>query len=133
MATGTRNVFRSLGGVIGIAVSTAVHYAVLDKALQTDNAIPNWLRGSVLDGTWSIEDPQTEQYVSAILKARMQGFRIIFIITVPLVALCLETSFLVDDIVLKHDLDRSGGQGAAMTTEPARNIKKRLTDTNTWF
>ncbi|CAF3614909.1 hypothetical protein SNK04_003896 [Fusarium graminearum] len=63
VATGTRNVFRSLGGVIGIAVSTAVHYAVLDKALQTDNAIPNWLRGSVLDGTWSIEDPQTEQYI----------------------------------------------------------------------
>ncbi|KAF5237113.1 hypothetical protein FAUST_6253 [Fusarium austroamericanum] len=63
VATGTRNVFRSLGGVVGIAVSTAVHYAVLDKALQTDNTIPNWLRGSVLDGTWSIEDPQTEQYI----------------------------------------------------------------------
>ncbi|KAM0382395.1 hypothetical protein ACHAPY_004387 [Fusarium culmorum] len=57
VATGTRNVFRSLGGVVGIAVSTAVHYAVLDKALQTDNTIPEWLRGSVLDGAWSVEDP----------------------------------------------------------------------------
>lgn len=84
----------------------------------------HWLRGSVLDGTWSVEDPQTEQYVSAILKARMQGFMIIFIITVPLRALCLGASFLVDDIVLRCDVDRSGDQGAAMTTEPARDIKK---------
>ncbi|PTD03095.1 putative transporter C3H1.06c [Fusarium culmorum] len=112
VATGTRNVFRSLGGVVGIAVSTAVHYAVLDKALQTDNTIPEWLRGSVLDGA------------CAILKAKMQGFRIIFIVTVPLLALCLGASFLVDDIVLKCDVDRSGDQGAAMTTEPARDTKK---------
>ncbi|CAG1999323.1 unnamed protein product [Fusarium graminearum] len=124
VATGTRNVFRSLGGVVGIAVSTAVYYAVLDKALQTDNTIPDSLRGSVLDGTCSVEDPKTEHYVTAILNARMQGFRIIFIITVPLLALCLGASFLVDDIILKGDIGRSGDQGAAMTTEPARDIKR---------
>ncbi|RBR03240.1 uncharacterized protein FIESC28_11794 [Fusarium coffeatum] len=103
VATGTRNVFRSLGGVVGIAVSTATYYAVLQKALQQNATIPEWLRDSILDGTWSASDPVTKDYESAILSARMQGFRVIFIITVPLMALCLGASFLVDDIVLKGD------------------------------
>ncbi|KAM0415303.1 hypothetical protein ACHAPD_006498 [Fusarium lateritium] len=126
VATGTRNVFRSLGGVVGIAVSTAVHYAVLDKALQTNNTIPDWLRDSVLDGTWSVQDASTEQYVGAILDARMQGFRVIFIITVPLMALCLGASFLVDDIILKGDVDQNDGHDnhvAAPTTEVATDVK----------
>ncbi|KAH7003123.1 major facilitator superfamily domain-containing protein [Fusarium venenatum] len=126
VATGTRNVFRSLGGVVGIAVSTAVHYAVLDKALQTNNTIPDWLRDSVLDGTWSVQDASTEQYVGAILDARMQGFRVIFIITVPLMALCLGASFLVDDIILKGDVDQNDGRDnhvAAPTTEVATDVK----------
>ncbi|EKJ70087.1 hypothetical protein FPSE_09747 [Fusarium pseudograminearum CS3096] len=96
VATGTRNVFRSLGGVVGIAVSTAVYYAVLDKALQTDNTIPDSLRGSVLDGTWSVEDPKTEH-------------------------------FLVDDIILKGDVDQSercDNQGVAISTESARDVKR---------
>lgn len=108
VATGTRNVFRSLGGVVGIAVSTAVYYAVLQNALQQNNDIPEWLRDRVLDGTWSTNDPATKDYESAILSARMQGFRVIFIITVPLMALCLGASFLVDDIVLKGDSAQQG-------------------------
>ncbi|RGP70081.1 hypothetical protein FSPOR_4193 [Fusarium sporotrichioides] len=127
VATGTRNVFRSLGGVVGIAVSTAVYYAVLDKALRTNDTIPDWLRDSVLDGTWSIEDPGPEQFVSAILNARMQGFRVIFIITVPLMALCLGASFLVDDIILKGDvgrIERGDNQVAGAATELASDVKR---------
>ncbi|KAL6922248.1 hypothetical protein FSHL1_006212 [Fusarium sambucinum] len=124
VATGTRNVFRSLGGVVGIAISTAVHYAVLDKALQKNKTIPDWLRDSVLDGTWSVQDASTEQHMGAILDARMQGFRVIFIITVPLMALCLGASFLVDDIILKGDDQNDGRDNhAAPTTEVVRNVK----------
>ncbi|KAI1053725.1 hypothetical protein LB507_007420 [Fusarium sp. FIESC RH6] len=131
VATGTRNVFRSLGGVVGIAVSTAVYYAVLQKALQQNDTIPEWLRDSVLDGTWSASDPATKDYESAILSARMQGFRVIFIITVPLMALCLGASFLVDDIILEGDSaqqkrrDEHGeGQEQATPAESTSNEKR---------
>ncbi|RGP79316.1 hypothetical protein FLONG3_2545 [Fusarium longipes] len=69
VATGTRNVFRSLGGVVGIAVSTAVYYAVLEKSLKQNNIISDRLRESVLDGTWSSNDSSSTQYESAILSA----------------------------------------------------------------
>ena len=130
VATGTRNVFRSLGGVVGIAVSTAVYYAILHNALQQNDTIPEWLRDSVLDGTWSASDA-TQRYESAILSARMQGFRGIFIMTVALMALCLGASFLVNDVVLKGDSaqqerrDEPGeGQEQATTTESTNNEKR---------
>ncbi|KAF4452446.1 hypothetical protein F53441_4726 [Fusarium austroafricanum] len=104
VATGTRNVFRSLGGVVGIAVSTAAYYAVLDNTIRKSDTIPEWLHGRVLDGTWAANDPNTEEYASAIFDARMEGFRVIFIMTVPLLASCLLASFLVDDVILKGDM-----------------------------
>ncbi|KAF0642400.1 hypothetical protein FPSE5266_05294 [Fusarium pseudograminearum] len=103
VATGTRNVFRSLGGVVGVAVSTATYYAVLSKALG--EAVPDWVRDVVLDGTWRIGDPGTSEYESDILNARMEGFRAVFIMSIPLMALCLIASLLVADIVLKGDND----------------------------
>ncbi|KAH6993970.1 major facilitator superfamily domain-containing protein, partial [Fusarium venenatum] len=103
VATGTRNVFRSLGGVVGIAVSTATYYAVLSKSLG--EAVPNWVRDSVLDGTWRAGDSGTSEYESNILGARMEGFRAVFTISVPLIALCLIASLLVADIILKGDND----------------------------
>ncbi|KAF4343752.1 alfa-L-rhamnosidase [Fusarium beomiforme] len=103
VATGTRNVFRSLGGVLGVAIPTATYYAVLKKALRQSKDIPAWLSDRVLDGTWATGDPNTKGFEGAILDARMQGFRVIFIITVPLLTLCLLASFLVDDVILKGD------------------------------
>ncbi|KAF9772489.1 hypothetical protein IL306_009793 [Fusarium sp. DS 682] len=120
VATGTRNVFRSLGGVVGIAVSTAAYYAVLERALHQSHIIPGWLRGRILDGTWAAGDANTKGFEGAILDARMQGFRVIFIMTVPLMALCLLASFMVDDIILKGDRGqfhiRERDQGSKQTT-----------------
>lgn len=96
---------RSLGGVIGVAVSTAVYYVVLDKGLQ--EKVPSWLRSSVLDGTWTLGSKGTEQFESAILDARMHGFKIVFVMQIPLMALCLIGSFFVADIVLKGDSDKA--------------------------
>ncbi|KAK2680757.1 Major facilitator superfamily [Fusarium oxysporum f. sp. vasinfectum] len=122
VATGTRNVFRSLGGVVGIAVSTAADYATLSKALSQTSAVPEWLRDRVLDGTWAVEDPKTAEFESAIIDARMQGFRVIFITTIPLMALCLLASSFVDDILLKGDAGqggmREGGQMTRSTSTP---------------
>ncbi|EXL98609.1 hypothetical protein FOIG_09365 [Fusarium odoratissimum NRRL 54006] len=122
VATGTRNVFRSLGGVVGIAVSTPAHYATLSKALSQTSEVPEWLRDRVLDGTWAVGDPNTPEFESAIIDARMQGFRVIFITTIPLMALCLLASFFVDDILLKGDAGqggmREGGQMTRSTSTP---------------
>jgi hypothetical protein len=101
VATGTRNVFRSLGGVVGIAASTATYYAVMSKALG--NAVPDWVRDDVLDGSWRIGDSATSEYERDILNARMQGFRAVFIMSIPLMAVCLMISLLVADIILKGD------------------------------
>ncbi|KAL5584460.1 hypothetical protein FOVSG1_013849 [Fusarium oxysporum f. sp. vasinfectum] len=122
VATGTRNVFRSLGGVVGIAVSTPAYYATLSKALSQTSEVPEWLRDRVLDGTWAVGDPNTPEFESAIIDARMQGFRVIFITTIPLMALCLLASFFVDDILLKGDAGqggmREGGQMTRSTSTP---------------
>ncbi|RBA21318.1 hypothetical protein FPRO05_07632 [Fusarium proliferatum] len=120
VATGTRNVFRSLGGVVGIAVSTAAYYATLSKHLSPQsNAVPKWLRDRVLDGTWAVGDSNTAEFESAIINARMQGFRVIFITTIPLMALCLLASFLVDDIILKGDTGQGGMRERGQATKPA--------------
>lgn len=103
VVTGTRNVLRSLGGVTGIALSTAVYNAVIKTELQ--RTVPSWLRTDVLDGAWEIGEVGTEAYQSDILDARMKGFRAVFIIQVPLMALCLLASLLVADIVLKDDVE----------------------------
>ncbi|PNP80510.1 hypothetical protein FNYG_06109 [Fusarium nygamai] len=118
VATGTRNVFRSLGGVVGIAVSTAAYYATLNKTLSQPKAVPEWLRDRVLDGTWAVGDPTTVEFESAIIDARMQGFRVIFITTIPLMALCLLASFLVDDIVLKGDAAQREMRERGQATKP---------------
>ncbi|KAF5244834.1 hypothetical protein FANTH_7601 [Fusarium anthophilum] len=118
VATGTRNVFRSLGGVVGIAVSTAAYYATLNKALSQASAVPKWLHDRVLDGTWAAGDPNTTEFEKAIIDARMQGFRVIFITTIPLMALCLLSSFSVDDIVLKGDNGQGEMRERGQVTEP---------------
>ncbi|KAF4502756.1 DHA14-like major facilitator efflux transporter (MFS transporter) [Fusarium agapanthi] len=118
VATGTRNVFRSLGGVVGIAVSTATYYATLSKALSQASAVPKWLRDRILDGTWAAGDPNTTEFERAIIVGRMQGFRVIFITTIPLMALCLLSSFLVDDVVLKGDNGQGGMRERGQATEP---------------
>lgn len=107
IVTGSRNVLRSLGGVAGIAVSTAISYAVTDTALQ--RSVPSSLRESVLNGTWNLGDVGTEAFQSDILEARMKGYRAVFIMQVPLMALCLLVSLFVADMALKDDAERRHG------------------------
>ncbi|KAJ4108658.1 hypothetical protein NW768_012190 [Fusarium equiseti] len=73
----------------------------MSKALR--NAVPDWVRDDVLDGTWRIGHSGTSEYERDILNARMKGFQAVFIMSVPLMAVCLTASLLVADIVLKGD------------------------------
>ncbi|KAI0502809.1 major facilitator superfamily domain-containing protein [Xylaria bambusicola] len=104
VATGTRNVLRSLGGVVGVAISSAAQYAVTGAALR--RTVPEWLSESVLLGTRHVGDKGTMVYAADIQNARLAGFRTIFAIQVPLVGLCLLVSFFIDDVVLKGDAER---------------------------
>ncbi|KAH7357333.1 major facilitator superfamily domain-containing protein [Pyrenochaeta sp. MPI-SDFR-AT-0127] len=101
VATSTRNLLRSLGGVAGVAVSTAVQYGTTESALRA--RIPANLVSAVMDGRWRPGDPATAGKDTAILDARMKGFQAVFAMLVPLMALCLLGSFFVSDVILKGD------------------------------
>lgn len=99
--TGTRNVLRSLGGVAGVAVSTAAYHSVMASALG--KTVPEPLRKSVLDGTWHPGDEGSDQWESDILGARMEGFRVVFIMQIPLMVVCLIGCLFIADVVLRGD------------------------------
>lgn len=104
VATGARNVLRSLGGVVGVAISSAAQYAAMNAALR--GTVPEWLRDQALQGKWNAGDRDTLAYQADIQRARLEGFRVIFAIQVPLVGLCLLASFFVADVVLKGDVEK---------------------------
>lgn len=89
---------RMLGAVTGLAVSTAVQYAVTQSALPRSN-------GAAVPGAETLE---------VLADAKMKGIRAVFIIMVPLIALCGVGCFFVPDVVLKGDerqvVDRERGQ-----------------------
>ncbi|KAJ5772274.1 Major facilitator superfamily domain general substrate transporter [Penicillium odoratum] len=102
VATSTRNLLRSLGSVFGVAISTVVQNTVIQWGLR--DAVPSDLLSEVLDGNWTISDASTEEYRSQILDAKMKGFRVVFIILIPLMCLCFIGNFFVADTVLKGDV-----------------------------
>lgn len=97
VATSMRNLLRSLGGVAGVAISTAVQYAVTEKALRS--RVSADVAGEVLAGRWAVGDG----FEGEVLDARMQGFRAVFAVSVPLIAVCLVGSVFVEDEVLRGD------------------------------
>lgn len=80
-----------------MAVSTAVQFAVTQSALPGD--------GNALSGTGASE---------GLADAKMKGVRAVFIIMVPLIALCGVSCFFVPNIVLEGDerqaVDREDAQ-----------------------
>lgn len=78
---------RMLGAVTGLAVSTAVQYAVTDSALPEGNSV----LASSLEGS------------EVLAEAKMKGIRAVFIIMVPLIAFCGIGCFFVPNAVLEGD------------------------------
>lgn len=78
---------RMLGAVTGLAVSTAVQYAVTESALPGDSDIM----------------PSDFERSEALAEAKMKGIRAVFIIMVPLIALCGVSCFFVPNVVLEGD------------------------------
>jgi MFS family permease len=113
VATSTRNLLRSLGGVTGVAVSTAVQYGITEAAMRA--RVSEELTRTVMDGRWRAGAPATIGHDTAILDARMKGFQAVFALLVPLITLCLVGSFFVSDKVLEGDKK----QNERPTQEPA--------------
>jgi len=109
VATSTRNLLRSLGAVVGVSVSTAAQYAATASALR--DKVPPLLLTRVLDGSWQIGEAGTEAFEPGILNAKMEGFRVVFILLVPLISLCTLGSIFVVDTRLKGDSENSQGRG----------------------
>lgn len=76
-----------LGAVTGLAVSTAVQYAVTQSALPGDNNVVS----------------SHSEASEVLAKAKMEGIRAVFIIMVPLIALCGVSCFFVPNVVLEGD------------------------------
>jgi len=115
VATSTRNLLRSLGAVVGVAVSTAAQYAATVSALR--GKVSPTLLAQVMDGSWKIGEADTLEFQSIILDAKMKGFRVIFIMLVPLMVLCLLGSLFVADIVLKGDAKKKELGGRRIQSE----------------
>lgn len=112
MATSTRNLLRSLGGVAGVAISTALQYGVTEAALKS--RIPSNLVPVVMKGHWQPGDAATTGLDTLILDARMKGFQAVFAMLVPLIILCLIGSFFVSDKVLPGDEKQDENPGPAL-------------------
>ncbi|KAJ5719087.1 Major facilitator superfamily domain general substrate transporter [Penicillium malachiteum] len=113
VATSTRNLLRSLGSVFGVAISTAVQNAAIKSSLYS--VIPSETLSEVLEGSWSSSDTSTKEYRSQILDAKMKGFRVVFIILVPIMCVCFLGTFFVADRMLKgdeNDMKEKGQEGA---------------------
>ncbi|RYP02642.1 hypothetical protein DL764_005687 [Monosporascus ibericus] len=111
VATSTRNLLRSLGGVAGVAVSTAVLYAVTSSALR--DALPPALFARVMDGSWQAGESASAAFETAILDARARGYRVVFVMMTPLIGLCLLGGFFVHDKILNGDEARDEAAGSA--------------------
>jgi hypothetical protein len=92
---------RNLGAVAGVAMSTAIQFAVMKSSLPS--TLPSGIRGQLKDGSWEIGEPGSEAWESQILDAKMKGIRAVFILMAPLIGLCLLGCVYIPNTVLKGD------------------------------
>lgn len=90
-----------LGSVIGMAVSTAIQFAVMKSSLP--DTLPSALRAQVLNGSWQIGDPSSKLWESDILNAKMKSYHAVFTTLLPLMGVCLVGCIWVPNTVLKAD------------------------------
>ncbi|KAI0133292.1 MFS general substrate transporter [Hypoxylon sp. NC0597] len=108
VATSTRNLMRMLGSVFGLAIATTVQFQFMKLGLS--DAIPSALRSRVIDGLWQRGEAGSEMWESAILDAKLNGVHAVFIMTVPMTALCLLGCFCIPNIRLNGDRKTSDNE-----------------------
>lgn len=116
VATSTRNMMRALGSVVGVALSTAVQFAVMKSALPMK--LPSTVREQVIDGSWQIGESGSEAWESDILDAKMKGIHAVFTILVPMMGICLIGCFFIPDTMLRGDERDSRTREGTQTSPP---------------
>lgn len=100
-----RNFFRCCGGAFGLAASAAVLQAALRANLPAEYRY-------LADNTYSLPKAQGPDF-DAVLDAYMAASRAVFMLQLPLVALCLIGCLFVKDRGLEPQEDRDAAEAAA--------------------
>ncbi|KAI1389241.1 MFS general substrate transporter [Hypoxylon trugodes] len=101
VATSTRNLMRMLGSVFSLAVANTVQFEFMKLGLS--DTIPTTLRSRVIEGLWEKGEPGSEAWESDILDAKLNGLRAVFIMMVPMIAICLLGCILIPNVKLMGD------------------------------
>ncbi|KAI2465806.1 MFS general substrate transporter [Annulohypoxylon bovei var. microspora] len=101
VATSTRNLARMLGSVFGLAIATTVQFQFTKSGLS--DAIPEDVRHRVTEGLWRRGEPESAAWESQILDAKLEGAHAVFVMMVPMMAVCLLGCLLIPNVRLKGD------------------------------
>ncbi|KAI1452286.1 MFS general substrate transporter [Annulohypoxylon moriforme] len=101
VATSTRNLMRMLGSVFGLAIATTVQFQFMKSGLS--DAIPSDIRSRVIQGLWRRGEPGSEMWESQILDAKLRGVHAVFIMMVPMMAVCLLGCVFIPNVRLHGD------------------------------
>lgn len=102
--TSNRNFFRCAGGAVGLAVSAAVLQAALRRNLPPAFKY-------LADQSYSFPSDLSPADKARVLDAYMAGSRAVFILAVPLMAICLVGCLFIKDRGLEHpeEIEKKAG------------------------
>ncbi|KAI0901244.1 MFS general substrate transporter [Annulohypoxylon nitens] len=101
VATSTRNLMRMLGSVFSLAIATTVQFQFMKSGLS--DTIPSDLRSRVIEGEWRKGELGSKMWEPQILDAKFRGVRAVFIMMVPMMAVCLLGCLFIPNVRLKGD------------------------------
>ncbi|KAK0519732.1 hypothetical protein OC835_007433 [Tilletia horrida] len=105
--TAVRNFMKSIGGVLGIALSNCILYTTLPRFLSSslDEHFPEHLVTSIIDAPLKIYDlpPEFASNVPGIIAAYVRSLKIVYLVFVPFTLF----SLLLWPIVPEYELTRS--------------------------
>lgn len=111
-----RNFLRSLGGSLGLALSSAVFSNQLKKSLNSlSNPLPTSVKAGILDAILRVPDLSALSDVEKeeVLDSYMSASHAVFLLWVPLMGACLLLCFLIEDKGLTRPEEKSQVQEAS--------------------
>ncbi|RFU24666.1 hypothetical protein B7463_g11667, partial [Scytalidium lignicola] len=115
---GVRNFLRSLGGAIGLAMSSAIYSNVLTNAVTSPSTnLPFGFAAQILDSILYVPnlDSLTAEQKNVVLDSYMASSHVVFIMWVPMMGVCLLLCSLIKDKGLKRpgeDEEKEGKRAA---------------------
>ncbi|KUJ23010.1 MFS multidrug transporter-like protein [Mollisia scopiformis] len=94
-----RNFLRSMGGALGLAISSAIFSNSLKKSLKSATAVPEDVKTGILAAILRVPDLSELSSVQKeeVLESYMDASRSVFYIWAPFIGVCLILCFLIKD------------------------------------